>query len=411
VTTPTTQATLLGQLLKSNLSRNLSPALNSGDLAALVAGNSDFALGLYKALAASESSNLFYSPYSLSLALAMAYAGARGDTAKQMAGVLHFDLEQAKLHGAFNYLALELAKRAEVKDSQGKDGQGFRLNVVNDAWGQAGYPFLQSYLDTLAQNYGSGLRTVDFARAAEATRQAINDYISGQTEGRIPELIPAGAVNELTRLVLTNAIYFNAAWWSAFSDQLTRSGPFYLSDGSTVSVPMMKQTNYFNYASGQGYQAVELPYEGRQLSMILIMPQAGQFGAFEKGLNLQGLNGIISGLSAQEVVVAMPRFEFSADYDIGKVLQGMGMTLPFSGGADFSGMTAAEKLFISQVIHKSFISVDEAGTEAAAASAVIMAGAAPVTPPSITLDHPFIFLIRDIPTGTILFMGRVMNPQ
>jgi serpin B len=408
VTTADTQPTVAGQFLKSDLARNTSPGTSQSDLGALANGNSEFAFDLYTALMQQQTGNFFFSPYSLSLALAMAYAGARGDTAQEMAEVLHFNLSPDLLHQAFNYTALELAKRAD-ESMTSKDGNGFKLNVVNDAWGQQGYPFLQHYLDSLATNYGAGMRVVNFANG-EAVRQEINKYISDMTQGRIKDLIPPGALDGFTRLVLTNAIYFNAAWMNEFNEKSTRDGTFYLSDGSRVTVPMMRQTYFFGYLDGPGYQAVKIPYENNHLSMTIIMPDKGQFKAFQDSLDWQKVSGILSALKGQEVILTMPRFRFSSEFNLSEVLEAMGMKLALSPSADFSGIAQAEGLSISSVLHKSFISVDEKGTEAAAASAVMIAGAAPLQPPAMTLDHPFIFLIRDNPTGAVLFVGRVMNP-
>ena len=397
-----------GELLKSDQDRITSPDVNLSDEALLVEGNSAFAFELYQALKGEED-NLFYSPYSISLALAMTYAGARGETAEQMADTLQFILEQERLHPAFNWLDAELAKRGE--GAEGKDGEGFRLNIVNAIWGQKDYEFLTEFLDVLAENYGTGLRILDFITEPEESRLTINDWVSDQTEGRIEDLIPQGAVDALTRLVLTNAIYFNAAWENTFDEDMTADGPFYLLDGGQVSVPMMKQTEWFGYTEGEGYQAVELQYDGGEFSMVILLPEAGNFQAFEEGLQAQQVCDIISGLQFTGVALTMPRFEFDSEFSLKDTLAGMGMPIAFSDSADFSGMTGNPELFISDIIHKAFVAVDEAGTEAAAATAVIVKlSAAPGFPVEVTIDSPFIFLIRDIETGAILFVGRVMNP-
>jgi len=397
-----------GEVLKSDKERITSPDVNLSDEALLVEGNSAFAFELYQALKGEEG-NLFYSPYSISMALAMTYAGARGETAEQMADTLNFILEQEKLHPAFNWLDGELASRGE--GAEGKDEEGFRLNIVNAIWGQKDYEFLSDFLDVLAENYGAGMRILDFINETEQSRVAINDWVSNQTEGRIEDLIPQGAIDALTRLVLTNAIYFNAAWENPFDEDITADGPFYLLDGGQVSVPMMKQTEWFGYTEGEGYQAVELPYDGNELSMVILLPEAGNFQAFEEGLQAQQVCDIISDLQPTGVTLTMPQFEFDSEFSLKDTLAGMGMPIAFSGAADFSGMTGSPDLFISEVIHKAFVSVDEAGTEAAAATAVIVKlVVAPGFPVEVTIDSPFIFLIRDIDTGAILFVGRVMNP-
>jgi serpin B len=395
--------------VKSDKERINSPDVSSSDGALLVEGNSAFAFELYQALKGQEG-NLFYSPYSISLALAMTYAGARGETAQQMADTVQFMLEQERLHPAFNWLDAELAKRGE--GAQGKDGEGFRLNVVNAIWGQKDYDFLSDFLDVLAENYGAGLRILDFITEAEKSRIIINDWVSNQTNDRIKDLIPQGAISELTRLVLTNAIYFNAAWAYPFDEVMTTDGPFYLIDGGQVTVPMMKQTESLGYIEGEGYQAVELPYDGGELSMVILLPEDGEFETFEQVLQAQKVSDIIRGLESARVTLTMPRFEFDSAFSLKDTLAGMGMPIAFSPDeADFSGMTGNRELFISDVIHKAFVAVDEAGTEAAAATAVIMnLTSLPPPPVPVTIDRPFIFLIRDIETGAILFVGRVSNP-
>jgi len=398
-------------VLQSDKERITSPLVPTSEQALLVEGNSAFAFELYQALKG-QGGNLFYSPYSISLALAMTYAGARGETARQIADTLQFLLGQDRLHPALNWLDAELAKRGE--GAQGKDGEGFRLNIVNAIWGQKDYEFLTGFLDILAENYGAGLRILDFITETEASRLAINDWVSDQTEGRIEDLIPQGAINELTRLVLTNAIYFNAAWAYPFDEDVTANGPFYLLDGGQVTVPMMKQTETFGYVKGEGYQALELPYDGGELSMVILLPASGNFETFEKGLRAQQVADIISGLQSNRVTLTMPKFEFKSQFGLNDVLAGMGMPIAFSPDeADFSGMTGKPELFISDVVHKAFVAVDEAGTEAAAATAVIVGvTSVPAEPPvTVTIDRPFIFLIRDIETGAILFVGRVLDPS
>ena len=399
------------ELLMSDKPRDTSPEVSEDDLALLVEGNSAFAFELYQALRKQEDNkddNLFYSPYSISVALAMTYAGARGDTAEEMAATLHFILEQDGLHSAFNWLDTKLAGRGE--GAQGADDEAFRLNIVNAIWGQKDYGFLMEFLDVLAENYGAGLRVLDFINETEKSRITINDWVSDQTEGRIEDLIPQGVIDALTRLVLTNAIYFNAAWEYPFDKKTTADGPFYLLDGGQVSVPMMKQTESFGYTEGDGYQAVELLYDGGELSMVILLPASEDFEAFEQGLEAQGVSDIISDLQPAEVGLTMPKFKFDSEFSLKDTLEGMGMELAFSGAADFSGMTGTPDLCISEVLHKAFVSVYESGTEAAAATAVVMRETAmPGEPVEVTIDHPFIFLIRDIETGAILFVGRVLN--
>jgi serpin B len=396
------------ELLKSDKNRITSPVVNPSDMTTLVNGNGELAFDLYQALK-KEDGNIFYSPYSISLALAMTYGGARGETARQMADTLHYQLDQSALHSAFNSLDIELGKRGE--GAKGKDGKGFRLNVVNAIWGQRDYKFVPAYLDLLAENYGAGLRILDFIGAPEQSRMTINNWVSDQTEDRIKDLIPKGSIDFLTRLVLTNAIYFNAAWKLPFQPEATADGPFHLISGNDVTVPMMKQTDQFGYAKSDNYLAVELPYDGNELSMVILINEAGKFSDFENTLKSSAVKAIIDSLKNTRVILTMPKFEFESEFGLKAMLMGMGMEEPFRDSADFSGMSTESDLHIDDVVHKAFVSVDEAGTEAAAASAVIVGTTSmPPEPVTVTLDRPFVFLIRDIETGAILFIGRVMNP-
>ena len=396
-------------MAQSDKPRSTLPDVTASELTELVDGNSAFAFDLYQELS-KEEGNLFYSPYSISLALAMTYAGARGETEQQMADTLNFTLPQDRLHPALNSLDLKLASRGE--GAEGTDEEGFRLNIANSIWGQEDFEFLDEFLDVLAENYGAGLRLLDFINAPEASRITINDWVSDRTEGRIEDLIPQGAIDILTRLVLTNAIYFNAAWLNPFSEDMTGDGAFHLLDGSEVTVPMMTQTESFGYVQGEGYQAVELLYDGRELSMVIVLPNNGEFEDLESTLDADLVDAITNDLKYRKVTLTMPKFEYDSDFSLVDTLAAMGMPVAFSTAADFSGMTGYRDLFISDILHKAFVSVDEAGTEAAAATAVIMSlTAAPEQPVEVTLDRPFIFLIRDIETGAVLFVGRVANPS
>ena len=395
-------------VLQSDLKRDRSPPVGENDTQELAAGNTAFALDLYQALR-EGGGNLFFSPYSISLALAMTYAGARGETEQQMAQTLHFTLPQDVLHSAFNALDLELASRGEEIEEQ--EGEPFRLHIANSIWGQQGYEFTPEFLDTLAMNYGAGLRIVDYLEAAEEARQTINQWVSDQTEEKIKDLIQPGLIDELTRLVLVNAIYFNAGWFYPFVEEETHEGIFHLIDGGEVSVSLMSQVEALRYSVGEGYQVVELPYVGEEMAMVILLPDMGMFEVFEKGLTSERLSGILDGMSHQSVALTMPRFEYESEFKLKETLIKMGMRSAFSE-ADFSGMDGTRDLFISEVVHKAFVSADEKGTEAAAATAVIMRlVSAPNTPVEMTVDRPFIYMIRDTKTGTLLFVGRVLNPE
>jgi len=396
-----------GEVAQSSLPRNTSPDVAEAEVESLVDGNSAFAFDLLHEIG-SVGGNLFVSPYSISSALAMVYAGARGETERQMADVLHFALDQEELHPAFNWIDLALNGRGEVDPPY--EGEGFQLNVVNAAWGQRGYSFLRSYLDTLAVNYGAGLRLLDFAEDPEAARETINDWVSDETNERIVDLLPPGSIDAFVRLVLTNAVYFNAPWLKPFDVDITAAGTFEPLDGGVVQVEMMRQIETFGYASWDGGQVIELPYNGETLSMVLFVPDRGTYGAFEAGLDLDRYEQIVGSLEPRQVDLRLPRFEFAYDASLVDPLTALGMTDAFTA-ADFSGIDGTHDLFISDVLHKAWVSVDEAGTEAAAATAVIVSLVAYPGPPVVlTINRPFLFVIRDIPTGTILFVGRVVDP-
>lgn len=395
---------------KSDKPRDTEPQVDQTDLDVLVSGNTEFALQLYQALR-EEDKNLFYSPHSISIALAMTYAGARGQTEAEMAETLHFRLPQDRLHSAFNALDLELARRAEPVSTPDGDLDGFRLNIANSLWGQRDHTFLPEFLDLLSENYDAGMRLVDFATATEEARLAINQWVSDKTEGLIKDLIPQGILDAMTRLVLVNAIYFKAAWMYPFEESLTADGDFKLIDGSSVTVPMMSQVGSFRYVDGDGYQAVELPYIGQKVAMDIILADEGQFSGFEEALEAAFLQSILAGLEWREVAVSMPKFEYESEFSLSRTLIEMGMPTAFSGGADLSGMDGTQELFIKEVLHKAFVAVDEEGTEAAAATAVVVAEKGMAEPPvAFSVDRPFLFLIRDLETGAILFLGRVLNP-
>lgn len=396
------------EVLKSDRPRDTSPAVDFSSQKDTVAGNGAFALRLYHELA-QDKGNIFFSPYSISEALAMTYAGARGQTETDMSKALSFSLPQDRLHPAFNWLDLELGKRGE--EAKGQDGKGFRLHVVNALWGQKDYEFQTPFLDTLAVNYGAGMRVADFIKESEASRLTINAWVEEQTEKRIKDLVPPGAINELTRLVLTNAIYFNAAWLRPFDEKRTTDGVFHRLDGSTVTVPMMRQTGSFRYGEGAGFQAVEMLYDGNELSMIILLPSDGQLGAFEDKLDYVRVTEILASLKQNQVQLSMPRFENNSSFSLKQALSALGMGVAFTQLADFSGMNGKRDLLIQDVVHKAFVSVDEAGTEAAAATAVIVGTTSmPPEPVEMAVDSPFVYLVRDNATGSLLFVGRVADP-
>jgi len=405
------------QLLTSDMARASAGAAPQ-DIETLVSGNTAFALDLLQSLAgpkgSSSADNLVISPYSISIALAMTYAGARGVTAEEMAEVLHFALPSDRLHATFNALDQTIAARSRDFPARNEDEEDSRveLNVVNQLWAQQGYGFLPEFLDLLAADYGAGLRLVDFTKDYEVARLAINDWVAEATKDRIKDLLPAGSLNELTRLVLTNAVYLKAPWDIPFEESLTTDDAFRLPDGSTITVPFMRQSETLGYAEAEAWQAVELPYKGNELSMVIMLPEDLDLGVLIGRLDATSLEQMLATLAPETVNMSLPKFEARSELSLGDALRALGMQIPFTDDADFSGMTGDRDLAVDSVIHNGFVSVDEEGTEAAAATAVVMrATSAPTDVKEFRADRPFIWMIRDVETGTVLFLGQVVDPS
>jgi serpin B len=411
-------------------------------------GNNRFALQLYERLRGGEG-NLFFSPYSISTALAMTYAGARGRTQEQMAQVLCLpttrDVAQPPGRGrpalekqgqdgletqGQDALATTGAPQTRepmteeqlarafgriIQDLNERGGRNkYELRVANALWGQRDYEFLASFVKLVESQYGGHLERVDFVKAAEKARRTINAWVEKQTNDKIKDLISAGMLDSTTRLVLTNAIYFKGNWASQFKKDRTQDEPFHLLDGGRVQTPMMNQQAKFGYAEADGLQVLEMPYVGEELSMVILLPkEAAGIAELEKSLTEENTSKWLSRIRKQEVIVTIPRFKMTHKFDMAGVLKAMGMTDAFSREADFSGMTAGRELFISAVVHQAYVDVNEEGTEAAAATGVTMKllSAGPERTPVFRADHPFLFLIRDVPSGSILFLGRTMNPK
>ncbi|MDT8898935.1 serpin family protein [Thermanaerothrix sp. 4228-RoL] len=378
------------------------------DLQTLIEGNTAFALDLYQHLR-DEAGNLFYSPYSITLALAMTYAGAAGQTAEAMAQTLHFTLPPEQLHSALNALNQRLTTPPTPPNPEEPP---FELHIANALWGQKDEPFRSAFLDLLAENYNAGLQTLDFTANPEGARQRINAWVAEQTRDKIRDLLQKGDITPQTRLVLTNAIYFKAAWRYPFKPEETQEGEFTLLNGQKVRVPMMHLNKELAYAEGKGYQAAALPYAGGDYEMVLIVPTTGQFKAFEQALTPSYLNEILARLEPTQLDLSMPRFTYDARLSLRTTLKDMGMKIAFDPEqADFTAMSEYPGLYIGNVVHKGFVAVDEAGTEAAAATAVIMERTSmPARSATLRVDRPFIFLIRDHQSGSILFIGRVLQP-
>ena len=381
-------------------------AQNRSDVETVVKGNSAFALDLYARLKEADG-NLFFSPYSISTALVMTYAGARGNTERQTARVLHFALSQKRLHPAFAAIESELNAIQEKGDVE--------LDVANALWAQQGHAFLENFLTVIKENYGAKISFLDFKDACEAARRKINAWVEQKTRDRIKDLVKPGVLDQLVRLVLTNAIYFKGKWANRFEKELTRNLPFKVTAGTSVEAPMMCQENEFRYAENDNLQILELPYGAADLSMVVLLPgKVDGLPQLEAALNTKNLDAWLSHLREREVRVILPKFKTSSEFSLSKTLSSMGMPEAFGDSADFSGMDGTEWLCISAVIHKAFVAVEEEGTEAAAATGVVMSlkGAYPSSRPvEFRADRPFVFLIRDNRSGSILFLGRLVNPK
>jgi serpin B len=373
------------------------------ELRAVAESNNQFAFDVYKRLGESEG-NLLFSPASISTALAMTFAGAGGETKTQIANVLHFDRPESETMLGFGTLTSIL----------NSNEPGYRLNMANRLWAQKGHRFEQPFLAITRDRFMAELEPLDFAQSEQA-RQTINSWVEKETGGKIQDLIPSGLLNEMTRLVLTNAIYFKGMWESPFSKSATEDAPFHLSNDKQLHVPMMLKVEDFGYFAADAVDVLELPYGGRDLSMVVLLPKKFDgLSELEAQLTSESVRDLTSKLRNREVRVYMPKFKTTSEFMMSDVLRAMGMPLAFSDQADFSGISVDEALKISEVVHKAFVDVNEEGTEAAAATGIAIAptsAVSPEEPPTFRADHPFVFFIRDNRTGAVLFLGRVVNPK
>ncbi len=397
------------QEARSELPRDTTPDVAESDYRAFVASTNDFGLDVFAQITASDA-NVVFSPVSVAVALGMTYAGARNNTALQMSAVMHNDLTGEAFHAANNQLALDLDSRNIVPHETDGGEKSLRLHLVNATWAQEGFPFLQPFLDVLAINYDAGMKLLDFARDTEGARQIINEWVAYQTEDKIQDLIPPAGVDPETALVLTNALYFYGSWNQVFDSNVTGSGTFHTLSGGEVTAEMMHQSSGLPYAEGDGYQVVDLPYDGNELAMTIVLPEAGRFTEIRNALSSEWLEQARASISVTYVGISLPKFSFTwGTESLKEPLMALGMTDAF-GAADFTGMEPDGILYIEDVYHQAYIAVDESGTEAAAATAVIMnwESVAP-SPVPFVVDRPFIFFIRDS-SGVILFSGQVTNP-
>jgi len=394
----------------SPVQRIVDPQVPTADATTLASDNAAFAFDVYKQLVLTNT-NLVFSPASISIALAMTYAGAAGTTATEMAQTLHFSLPPDRLHPAFNALDQALASRGQ--GYSGADGGPMQVNIVNALWAEKTYTFRSDFLDTLAANYGAGVNLLDFINAPEPSRVTINTWVANQTNNRIQDLLPSGSVDSSTELVLTNAVYFNAAWKNPFDPNDTYDSPFTLLDGSSVSAKLMNaEYSILPAVQGTNFVAAALPYANDSLSLVVVVPDVGQFSQVESSLDATALGTLVAGLTSQQVVLGLPRFKVETGTALKDLLTTLGMTSAFTPGiADFSGMDGTQNLFIGSAVHKAFIDVAEKGTEAAAATGVVMSKASLPMGLTVRADRPFLYFLRDQPTGAILFMGRVLDPS
>ena len=374
----------------------------------VVDGNNIFAFKLYKELQSTTDQNQFYSPFSISTALAMTYAGARNETALQISQTMNFP-QGEKFHSDYKHLLNRLDEGTEGK---------IKLNIANGLWAQNDFKFLDSYFDIVKSNYRSELTNVDFIdnSSRETVRKEINTWVEKKTNDKIKDILSKGDLTSLTKLVLVNAIYFYGDWAEPFKKEATQPKDFNLMDGAKINVPFMNQQIKYNYYEDSKIQAIEIPYKDNKASMVIFLPVKNSgMSEFEKSFDYKYYQDIISSFQPSDVRLSLPKFQTTRSIDLGTTLSKMGMPLAFSQtDADFSGMTGKRDLYITKVIHQAFIHVDEKGTEAAAATVVLMGLMAmrnPIEPKIFNADHPFIFLIKDNTSGSIFFMGKIMKPE
>lgn len=394
-----------GDLVKSDKAR-ITQAAPQADVDQTVDDGTAFAFDVYRKLDATAE-NLAFSPWSVATALSMTYPGAKGDTLKAFEKTMHISLPADRYHRAMNTIDLALESRGQ--GASGKDGKPFRLRSNNQLFAQKGMTLVPDFLDVLAQEYGAGVRLLDFAAKPEPSRKLINEWIDTNTEHLIPELLQQGTISSDTRLTLVNTLYFNAAWKKPFEHNKTAPGEFTLANGSKIRVSMMAGEDIaLRSATVDGVDVLELPYSGDEVSMLVLVPAAGKLAELEQSLDGAKIRNYVSKLQDRTVGVKLPKFEARTQARLDEILKALGLGVAFSGDADFSGMTTGERLAITAVVHEAVVKTDEAGTEAAAATAVVVGRVS--IPEYVEVNRPFVFLVRDRATGAVLFVGRIAHP-
>ncbi len=401
-----TEVFTAGEVVQVDLPR-AAPTVTEADIAAVVAADNEFGLDLFEIVA--TDANTMISPYSIATALSMLYPGARGTTAEEIADVLHLSVDDATLHAVRNYIDTALATAPPPMGNE-DTREPFTIRPANSAWGQGGYPFLDEYLTVLAESYGAGLSLLDYVGDPAGSRAIINEWVEDATEERIKDLIPEGAITVDTRLALVNAIWFYANWFEQFDPELTAPGSFTLLDGSEIQAPLMHIGLRTGYADTDLFEAVRLPYAG-DAAMVVLLPKTGSPADLAAALGPADLD---IAWGDYRVEITLPSFEFEVEVGLKSALKQLGMTAafeePFGDGADLTGITEIRELFVSDAFHKTFIALDEEGTEAAAATAIIISLESAPEPAAFTADRPFLFWIEHSSTGEMLFLGQVTNP-
>ncbi|MFC1690749.1 serpin family protein [Nanoarchaeota archaeon] len=369
----------------------------------VVQANNQYAFELYSQIKKESAENIFYSPFSISTALAMTYEGAKGQTAEEMQNVFHFPIDDLTRRSGY----------AKVINQINKKDKKYKLHTANALWAEQNYQFLPEYINVNKQYYGGEITNLDFKNNPSGSKDIINKWVEDQTNNKIKNIL--SSLSPLTRLVLTNAIYFKGKWDVEFEESRTKKQDFEITADNTIKVDMMNlagEDAEFPYTEDDDFQILELPYKGKEVSMVIMLPKENNISKLDK-IDAEKLSEWRNSLREQQIILSMPKFKFETKYSMGKTLSDMGMPTAFSKDADFSGMDGTKLLMIDQVIHQAFVEVNEEGTEAAAATAVIMIKEAVSMdrPIIFNADHPFMFIIHEKETGTILFMGRVVDPR